>query len=455
MPCARSRPPATGDRPPPEQTRARLVHAPRGVHSNRAPTSNGPREHVTCTSNAPYPPAARFRSVSHATPLTERKAFMQLSTTHARRSKGTGLAALAIGATLGTLPVASVLAAEVNLPPVSVGAGIRTSFASTDIDGLDEDINDFALNSARIYLSGKATEQISLMFNTEYNSDDEEIRVIDAVAQFSFSDQFNIWAGRFLPPSDRANMYGPYYANNFAVFRDGVQDGYPFETEGRDDGVMYWCQFGIAKVSFGAFDVTGLTTGDSDVLYAGRVQLDFWDPEGGYYLTGTYYGDRDLPAVGVAGQTAGSGTAYSGDFLLEKKLGNGGVVSLEAEYAKWDGLGGYPSPRSIDTQPGPGVTLTPIAYDSSDGWYALGAYLFPQVVGIGRFQVLAKFGEATYDYAAGADVDQTTTEVDLNYIIRQFNARISLYYNSIDYSPSSIFVAPDVAQIGLGLQVQI
>ena len=35
---------------------------------------------------------------------------------------------------------------------------------------------------------------------------------------------------------------------------------------------MYWGQFGIAKVSVGAFDVQGLTKGDSDVLYAGRVQ---------------------------------------------------------------------------------------------------------------------------------------------------------------------------------------
>ncbi len=108
------------------------------------------------------------------------------------------------------------------------------------------------------------------MFNTEYNSDGRgDRRVIDAVAQFSFSDQFNIWAGRFLPPSDRANLYGPYYANHWGVYRDGVQDGYPFETEGRDDGVMYWGQFGIAKVSAGVFDVRGLTKGDSDVLYAG------------------------------------------------------------------------------------------------------------------------------------------------------------------------------------------
>ena len=69
------------------------------------------------------------------------------------------------------------------------------------------------MNSARLYISGKATDNIGFMLNTEYNSNDEEIRIIDAAAQFSFSGgKHNIWVGRFLPPSDRANLYGPYYA---------------------------------------------------------------------------------------------------------------------------------------------------------------------------------------------------------------------------------------------------
>jgi hypothetical protein len=355
------------------------------------------------------------------------------------------LRALALGAAALCGPL-TTLAAEVNLPPVSVGAGVRTSFSNTDIDGAAEDANDFALNSARVYLSGKATESISLMFNTEYNSDDEEMRVIDAVAQFSFSDQFNVWAGRFLPPSDRANLYGPYYASHWGVYTDSIQDGYPFETEGRADGVMYWGQFGIAKVSVGAFDINNVideaTTGDSDVLYAGRVQLDFWDAEAGYYLNGTYYGAKDLLAVGVAAQTASGDNAYSVDFLFEKKLGNSGVVTVEAEYAKYDGLGGYGSPTSA-------------GYDSTDGAYVLGAYLFPMQIGIGQIQVLGKYAEATFDYANGFDVDQTTTELNLNYLIKEFNARISLFVIDVDMSPTSILVRPDGTTMGLGLQVQI
>jgi len=344
-------------------------------------------------------------------------------------------------ATLGlaALPIAQASAGE-----VSVGGGMRTSFSATDYDFFDgEEIDsgstsDFALNSARLYISGKATDNIGFMFNTEYNSDDEEIRVIDAAAQFSFSGgMHNIWVGRFLPPSDRANLYGPYYASNWAVYQDGVQDGYAFETEGRDDGIMYWGQYDKVKFSIGAFDVPA-TTGDDDVLLASRVQVDFWDKEDGYYLNGTYYGEKDLLAIGIAAQSSDAGEDYTADFLLEKKLGNSGVITIESEYSVYDGLGGYGTPLGG-------------GYEKTDGYYLLGAYLFPGAAGPGKFQVLAKYGQANFEFE-GFDLDQDTMEFDVNYLIKTFNARISLYYLDKSFDPE---VGSDSQTIGLGLQIQM
>ena len=54
---------------------------------------------------------------------------------------------------------------------------------------------------ARIYVSGTAAPKTKFMFNTDYYGADNKIGVMDAVAQFEFSEKFNIWAGRFLPPS--------------------------------------------------------------------------------------------------------------------------------------------------------------------------------------------------------------------------------------------------------------
>ena len=344
------------------------------------------------------------------------------------------LAAAAVAAL--SLPVPKAFADST--PTVSVGAGMRTSFDVTDPSAGDKK-EDFTLDSIRLYVSGSVTDQISFMFNTEYNGSppggDNNVRVIDAAAQFHFSDQFNIWAGRFLPPSDRANMYGPYYANQFGVFNDGVQDGYASTTTGRDDGLMWWGQFGKLKLSAGAFDIPA-TRNDSNTVYAARAQLDLWDPEGGYYLNGTYYGEKDLLAIGVAGQTVDGNKAYSADFLLEKKLpATGGVISIESEYAKYDHFGGY-------------------AGDKSDGWYGLASYLFPQVVGIGKFQILAKYAHTKYEFdLSPIDDVQKTKDLELNYVIKAFNARISLYY--IDFKYDRQIVATDHKQYGLGLQVQM
>ena len=179
------------------------------------------------------------------------------------------------------------------------------------------------------------------MFNTEYDGATNKIGVLDAVARFEMSPKFNIWMGRFLPPSDRANLYGPYYAHHWAVYTDGIQNGHPFVFQGRDNGVAYWGDFSKVKVSAGVFDGQS-ATGNPELLDAARVQIDFWDKETGYYLNGTYYGGKNLLGIGAAIQAQAGDTATTVDFLLEKKLGDdGGVVTIESEYANYDRLGGY------------------------------------------------------------------------------------------------------------------
>ena len=120
---------------------------------------------------------------------------------------------------------------------------MRSSFAHTEPDG-GTSTDEFNLDSVRLYVNGPVTDKIKFMFNTEYDGATNKIGVLDAVARFEMSPKFNIWAGRFLPPSDRANLYGPYYAHHWAVYTDGIQNGYPFVFQGRDNGVAYWGDFG-------------------------------------------------------------------------------------------------------------------------------------------------------------------------------------------------------------------
>jgi hypothetical protein len=358
--------------------------------------------------------------------------------------------------------------ADVTLPQFTVGAGMQTSLFSCSTgcvysDGVphtpDGSVQGFQLDTVRLYLNGTVTDNIKMTFNTEYDGATNRIEVLDAIGRFEFSDQVNIWAGRLLPPSDRANLYGPYYANDWAPYADGVADYYPQYYTGRDNGVAYWGQFGILKVQVGVFDGRDInsainTTAAADaaalnatlvaagkaplplppppgkMIYAARLHLDFWDPEPGYYYNSTYYGEKDLLAVGVAAQSQDSKTAWSLDGLLEKKLPNLGAVTVEAEFQKDNGLN---------------IPAT------NHGWYVLPAYLFPQVIGIGKVQVLGKYSQKTTDAFAAAPADKLkTAEFNLNYIIKSFNARTGLYY----LNQKDDVLDTTKKEVGLKLQLQ-
>ncbi len=376
--------------------------------------------------------------------MTGQKGFQQRSSTAvAASTAGMHRHGLALAAALLALPSAPAFSAELKLPPTSVTAALRSSFVSTNVDGPGDDINDFVLDSVRLQIGGTVTDNIKFTFNTDYNSVTSEVLVIDAIGQFEFTPQFNIWAGRFLPPSDRANLHGPFYGNAWGFAIDGIQDGYPFYAAGRDNGVAYWGDFDRLKISAGVFDVPSTAAaqgGDGEELvYAARVHVSLWDIEKGYYLNGTYYGDKDILSFGAATHSIDGDTSFTIDGLMEKKLPNGGVVSVEGEWASYEGKSGGYMPGSADP------------FDSSDGGFGLLAYLFPQPVGIGKIQLLGKYATNSYD-AVGGDIDRDQLELDVNYVIKAFNARLSLFYidNSFDGG-----TAADYSQIGVGMQLQI
>src|SRR5215471_6375189 len=335
----------------------------------------------------------------------------------------------------GLLIAVMPAAAQVKLGPVTIGAGMRTSFIYTDPDGGDS-TSKFNLNSIRLYINGPVTEdgKIKFMFNTEYSSDTNRIGVLDAVGRLEWSPEFNVWAGRVLPPSDRANLAGPYYNNHWAVYSDGIQNGHPSVFQGRDNGAVYWGDFGkILKVSAGVFDGQS-ADGRPDVITAFRVQFDFWDKENGYYLNSTYYGDKNLLSLGGATQVQGGKTATTVDFLLERKLPNEGVITVESEYANYNGLGGYDS-----------------RFTKSQGAYGLASYIFPKKVGPGKIQILGRYAKADFTHSLFPSYNQKTTEANINYLIKQFNARVMTFVTNTHFSREK----PDFWQAGIGLQLQM
>ncbi len=332
-------------------------------------------------------------------------------------------------------------------PSFSVGGGIQTSYQNTNPTG-SPDVNSFSLDHARLYFNGDVTKYISVMFDTDYTSGNDNMNILDAVGQFHISPKVNIWFGRFLPPSDRDNLTGPFYANEWAVYNDGIQDGYPFVYQGRDNGAMYWGDFkaGIAKIKFaaGAFDGNS-ADGNTSLIWGTRMQIDFWDAEDGYYQNSTYYGDKNLLAIAGANEVQDGKTATTVDFLMEKKVPSGGAFTIESEYSRYVGLGagqigrvGYNS-----------------AFGKSEGAYGLASFLIPKVVGMGKFEILGKYAIAEFtDRVGGSGAGsyrQNTAEVNFDYIIKQFDARVMSFYKDTRFDA----VQANTWEAGVGLQLQI
>jgi hypothetical protein len=344
---------------------------------------------------------------------------------------------------------------------LSVGGGIRTSYSNKQ---------DFNVDNARLYFNGKGHERIGFELNTDINNaqgwyggnaQSGEMRILDAIVKFQISEGVHLWMGRLLPPSDRANLSGPFFQNNWNF--PYTQFGYPNIFQGRDDGASLWGEVGggAFKWAVGAFEgessggpFNDLLPVEDNTMFTGRVVLNLLDPEPGYYNSSTYYGEKEIMAIGAAvmhrADTHGPGQDYTGwniDALFETKLDNGGVVTLEGAYYDQDDSGAFiPLPPSNGSRQG-------------TSYFVLGSYLFAEECCIfdipGKFQVMTRYQD--YDRTAGGDGEgnyaavgtDDTTDLQLNYIMFGHNARVSAIWsqhNGIGSGASNTFT--------LGAQLQ-
>ena len=347
---------------------------------------------------------------------------------------------------------------------INIGAGLRPSFTSQDDaapNGTD-DSNDFELESIRLYINGQVHKNIGFTFNTErYNdpdptitTDKDEIRVLDGIIQFAFDPAFNVWFGRMLPPSDRSNLSGPYYLGTWD-FPSEVQM-YPSIFAGRDDGISFWGEFGGGKFKYQAGLFEGTERDDpltnpnqeDEMLLAARFTLNLLDPEPGYYNSSTYFGKKEILAIGAAymSQKDGAGDAtvangvgdyraYSVDVLFEKRLGGTGTLTAEGALYKYDLDDKYVDADLIQ----------------GEGYFALVGFLLPFEVGPGKFQphVRRQFFEDD-DPAAGVD-EVERVDIGVTYVIDGHNARLTVILADVDEDGPA---AADYDLVKFGAQIQ-
>jgi hypothetical protein len=356
---------------------------------------------------------------------------------------------------------------------VTVGFGIRNSYTSVENgapNGTSRS-NDFSVENARLYLSGHYGKIIKATFNTERTggpaaTGGDSIRVMDAIVQFEFMPEFNIWMGRMLPPSDRANLYGPFFALPWSY--PGVASNYPNLAVGRDNGAMIWGKpFGGKLVySVGAFEghnKAATLSGASDkLLYAGRLAFNIWDPEPApaHYTGGWYGGSKDIFTVALAGfmQKDGVGTAaapgklkiWNADLLIEKKFA-AGVPTFEAAYYKYK-LGAVDCGSGEPGSPACGVVGADNIGGQVDGksYLVSAAFLFSPKIGWGQFQPFIRYQK--FDRSL-SNTTNKATDFGINYIIKGPNAKVSAVYTKSEDSARAPG-AQERDMFTLGVQLQ-
>jgi hypothetical protein len=375
---------------------------------------------------------------------------------------------------------------------VSVGMGMRSSFNMVEdgSSGGGQYSNTFGVNNARIYINGKVHKYVGFEFNTECFScnvnngqafgSNSNVGLLDAIGKFEINDLVNVWFGRMLVPTERGELNGPFYHAVFDGFRtpfnqadfSGNVGAGGAGLYGRDNGVTFFGKIhpGGTHLQYVAGIFTGLKSAANprdSLKYAGRLTWNLLNEEKnpGYYTSGTYYGSLgDILALAVGGeyQNEGAGTATNRsmfgsvvtDLLYEKVLsGNGGVITVNAEFKR------YWAPDLAAASFGGGGCFC--MFDGTS-WTGYALYLFPQEIGIGKFQPYGRYTGLNSQFGGARE----EFELGMNYVIAGHNARISTYWRTgtigssgatfnnqnLNYAPGSRGQHVDAFTVALQLQ---
>ena len=264
-----------------------------------------------------------------------------------------------------------------------------------------------------------------------------EARAMDLIAQLDFMDEFHIWGGRMLTPSDRSNFSGPWfmspwdYPGAYGVGGSGAHPGGfryigPRGTEeiGREVGTTVWGDIGKGKFKYYAaiLDLDDAPT--NTPLYSARLGYAILGNEPGFYGSSTYYGAQNIVAIGAAAQyqnrfaPVGSPHPddvfeFNADLLAEFKVGDGGAVTAEGAYYHVD------SGKSAGVMP----------FD--DAGFVVLSYLTP-LMGPGKLQPLVRMQAFIDKVDGGPDVKGRIYEGQLAYVLKDYFAKLNIGFQHTD-----------------------
>ncbi|MDX2053590.1 MAG: hypothetical protein SFV15_14415 [Polyangiaceae bacterium] len=367
-------------------------------------------------------------------------------------------------------PPAEVKPPEEEKFPITTGFGFRAGARAQDLKEPDS-VNGFSFDALNVEarFGGKVTPIVGWTANftvegrtatTLANSPPAppagppvvfEARAMDLIGQLDFKDEFHVWIGRMLTPSDRSNFSGPWfigpweYPGVYSIPGKGFAYIGPRGTEeiGREVGTVVWGDINKGKFKYyaGAMDLDDAPA--NSPLWTGRVQYAIVGSEPGFYGSSTYYGSQNIVAIGAAAQYQKRLSTAAVDAMGMPTVAKDDVTEINADILAEYNVGGTVSFEGayyhMDTE----SSLMP----ADDAFFVVGSYLLPNKIGIGKPQVGVR-------YQATMGPDMSMMEGFLAYVIKDYFAKMMLTFEHTDMGKGSDGAARKGNAVRLGFQIQ-
>jgi hypothetical protein len=306
-----------------------------------------------------------------------------------------------------------------------------------------EDLNDFMIRRAYLYLKGNVTDLVSFFTHVASDRvgqdglDNSSVGLGSGVAwrdlwvTLNFDKAFMVQAGRMYVPLTR--NYGTtstktMLTTDLPFLQGGVRGSIFYASKvGRDDGVTLWGNpmDGLLQYRFMVSEgVENDDNPDDNLRFAGRVAVSLMEPETGWFNKGTYLGKKKVLSLGLGfdqqddidpGTPLVTGDdddnqVWTVDVFFDHPVADG-AVTAEAAYIDIEHCTQDHNFSSL----GKG--------DDAENWYVQAGYLFPN-----HLQPYVRYETVDVDH----EFETEFWTLGLNYYMKGHNCKISADYTQVD-----------------------
>jgi hypothetical protein len=257
------------------------------------------------------------------------------------------LVSLLVGATRAGAQIVVTAGDDVNFRLGIVG---QIQGETIDDPGSDANTTNLFIRRLRLMFGGQVAKNVTFFVETDSpnlgktlaNGKNIQPAMVlqDAYAEFRAADAFAVDAGLMFIPFSRNFLqsaasllpidYGAYTY---------IQSAPTQSSTGRDTGfqVKGYALSNRLEYRIGAFQGLRDAQSHRSLRYAGRVPYNLFEPEVGFFYTGTYLGRRKVLAVGGAFDHQSDYDAYDLDVFVDQPLGAGAALTGQFDYNHFDG----------------------------------------------------------------------------------------------------------------------